>query len=123
MLCSKYLASTTSHPQRALTVLPFTFSKGVDAISVGYSLSDVLERRYQIQLALEDALMELMLHAEQQGLAELGDNVRGVEDDWREHRAHQAGGWPNLNGERELNSNCRRDFSSVRLKDLFILFR
>lgn len=35
-----------------------------------YSLSDVLERMYQNQLALEAALMELTLHAEQQGSAE-----------------------------------------------------
>ena len=43
-----------------------------------YSLSDVLERMYQNQLGLEAALMELALHAEQQGLAEVGDNVRGA---------------------------------------------
>ncbi|MBK5374224.1 hypothetical protein JFT81_06205 [Pseudomonas sp. TH43] len=43
-----------------------------------YSLSDVLERIYQNQLGLEAALMELTLHAEQQGLAEVGDNVRGA---------------------------------------------
>lgn len=43
-----------------------------------YSLSDVLERMYQNQLALEAALMELTLQAEKQGLSELGDNVRGA---------------------------------------------
>ena len=43
-----------------------------------YSLSDVLERMYQNQLGLEAALMELTLHAEQQGLAEVGDNGRGA---------------------------------------------
>ena len=43
-----------------------------------YSLSDVLERIYQNQLALEAALMELTLHAEVQGHADVGDNVRGV---------------------------------------------
>jgi|GEM_PF-2731599 len=32
-----------------------------------YSLSDVLERMYTNQLALEAALMELTLHVEQQG--------------------------------------------------------
>ena len=43
-----------------------------------YSLSDVLERMYQNQLALEAALMELTLHAEKQGMSEVGDNVRGA---------------------------------------------
>jgi hypothetical protein len=43
-----------------------------------YSLRDVLERIYQNQLGLEAALMELTLHAEQQGLAEVGENVRGA---------------------------------------------
>ncbi|MGN8031594.1 hypothetical protein ACTJKS_18560 [Pseudomonas sp. 22189] len=41
-----------------------------------YSLSDVLERMYENQLALEAALMELTLHAETQGLTEVGENVR-----------------------------------------------
>jgi hypothetical protein len=40
-----------------------------------YSLSDVLERMYQNQLALEAALMELTLQVEAQGHAEVGDNV------------------------------------------------
>ena len=43
-----------------------------------YSLSDVLERMYQNQLALEVALMELTLQVEAQGHAEVGDNVRGT---------------------------------------------
>ncbi|MFJ3008282.1 hypothetical protein [Pseudomonas fluorescens] len=43
-----------------------------------YSLSDVLERMYQNQLALESALMELTLHVEAQGSAEAGDNARGA---------------------------------------------
>ena len=43
-----------------------------------YSLSDVLERMYQNQLALEAALMELTLQVEAQGYAEIGDNVRGA---------------------------------------------
>lgn len=42
-----------------------------------YSLSDVLERMYQNQLALEAALMELALQVETQGLTEVGENVRG----------------------------------------------
>jgi hypothetical protein len=52
--------------------------KGVDAVADEYSLADVLERMYQNQLSLEAALMELTLRAEQQGLAEVGDNVRGA---------------------------------------------
>ncbi|POH42212.1 hypothetical protein C2U56_07180 [Pseudomonas fluorescens] len=43
-----------------------------------YSLSDVLGRMYQNQLAIEAALMELTLHAEAQGHADVGDNVRGT---------------------------------------------
>ncbi|MBH8614013.1 hypothetical protein [Pseudomonas mohnii] len=43
-----------------------------------YSLSDVLERMYKNQLALEAALMELTLQAEQQGLTEVGGNIRGT---------------------------------------------
>lgn len=43
-----------------------------------YSLSDVLERMYQNQLAMEAALMELTLHSEAQGHADVGDNVRGA---------------------------------------------
>lgn len=41
-----------------------------------YSLSDVLARIYQNQLALEAAIMELTLVAEAQGAAEAGGNVR-----------------------------------------------
>ena len=43
-----------------------------------YSLSDVLERMYQNQLALEAALMELTLQVEAQGHTEVGDNIRGA---------------------------------------------
>ncbi|POA21564.1 hypothetical protein C1886_04635 [Pseudomonas sp. FW300-N1A1] len=43
-----------------------------------YSLPDVLERMYENQLALEAALMELTLLAEQQGSLEAGVNVRGA---------------------------------------------
>ncbi|WP_419793868.1 hypothetical protein MYA83_21500 [Pseudomonas palleroniana] len=43
-----------------------------------YSLSDVLERMYENQLALEAALMELTLCIEQQGSVEVGENVRGT---------------------------------------------
>ncbi|MEJ5279802.1 hypothetical protein WH299_11050 [Pseudomonas sp. MYb541] len=43
-----------------------------------YSLSDVLERMYENQLALEAALMELTLQVEARGQADVGDNVRGA---------------------------------------------
>lgn len=43
-----------------------------------YSLSDVLERMYENQLALEAAVMELTLRLEQQGSVEVGENVRGA---------------------------------------------
>jgi len=43
-----------------------------------YSLSDLLEKMYHNQLALEAALMELTLHVEAQGMNEVGENVRGA---------------------------------------------
>lgn len=53
-----------------------------------YSLSDVLERMYQNQLALEAALMELTLQIEAQGQAELGENIRGALDTIGENAGH-----------------------------------
>lgn len=43
-----------------------------------YSLPDVLERLYNNQLALEAAIMELTLWAEQQGASDAGENARGA---------------------------------------------
>lgn len=43
-----------------------------------YSLSDVLERMYENQLALEAALMELTLSVEQNGSTEAAENIRGA---------------------------------------------
>ncbi|CAH0322080.1 hypothetical protein SRABI130_05721 [Pseudomonas sp. Bi130] len=43
-----------------------------------YSLTDMLERMYVNQLALEAAVMELTLRVEQQGATEVGENVRGA---------------------------------------------
>jgi hypothetical protein len=43
-----------------------------------YSLPDLLERMYDNQLALEAAVMELVLQSEKQGLSGVGDNVRGA---------------------------------------------
>lgn len=44
--------------------------------STGYRMC--LERMYQNQLGLEAALIELALHAEQQGFGDVGHNVRGA---------------------------------------------
>lgn len=52
--------------------------EGAAQMSGEYSLSDVLERMYENQLALEAAVMELALLSEKQGLSEVGDNVRGA---------------------------------------------
>lgn len=43
-----------------------------------YSLTDLLERMYENQLALEAALMELTLQYEKDGLRETGNNIRGA---------------------------------------------
>ena len=43
-----------------------------------YSLTDVLERVYRNQIALEAAIMELTLHIEKRGEKEVGRNVRGA---------------------------------------------
>lgn len=53
-----------------------------------YSLSDVLERMYQNQLALEAALMELTLHVEAHGHADVGNNVRGALEAIGENAEH-----------------------------------
>ncbi|WP_434701892.1 hypothetical protein [Pseudomonas sp. D1-36] len=53
-----------------------------------YSLSDVLERLYQNQLALEAAVMELTLKVEDQGAAEIGANVRGALQTIGENAGH-----------------------------------
>lgn len=53
-----------------------------------YSLSDVLERMYQNQLALEAALMELTLHVEAHGHVDVGNNVRGALETIGENSGH-----------------------------------
>ena len=62
-----------------------------------YSLSDVLERMYQNQLALEAALMELTLQVEAQGHADVGDNVRGALEAIGENAGHIKQGLARLN--------------------------
>ena len=63
-----------------------------------YSLSDVLERMYQNQLVLEAALMELTLHAEQQGFTEVGNNARGALWAIGENAGHIKQGLAKLKG-------------------------
>ena len=43
-----------------------------------YTISDVLERLYENQQALQAAIMELTLLVEEQGAQEVGGNVRGA---------------------------------------------
>lgn len=45
-----------------------------------YSLPDMLERIYENQLALEAAIMELTLWAEDSGASYVGDNARSALD-------------------------------------------
>jgi phosphoribosyl-AMP cyclohydrolase len=52
--------------------------KGVDVMPGDYSLSDVLERLYENQEALQAAIMELTLLVEEQGAQDVGGNVRGA---------------------------------------------
>lgn len=63
-----------------------------------YSLSDVLERMYENQLALEAAVMELTLCLEQQGSIEAGDNVRGTLETIGENAGHIKQGLARLKG-------------------------
>lgn len=63
-----------------------------------YSLTDVLERLYQNQLALEAAVMELTLWAEQQNAFELGENIRGALDKIGENAGYIKQGLARLNG-------------------------
>lgn len=53
-----------------------------------YSLSDVLERIYENQLALEAAIMELSIWAGQQGGAHVDENIRGALQTIGENAGH-----------------------------------
>ncbi|WP_454248299.1 hypothetical protein [Pseudomonas sp. F-14 TE3623] len=53
-----------------------------------YSLSDVLERLFENQQALEAAIMELTLLIEEQGAQEVGGNVRGALGTMGENAGH-----------------------------------
>ncbi|MGY2224614.1 hypothetical protein ACW9IK_18145 [Pseudomonas gingeri] len=49
-------------------------------MSSEFSLSIVLEKIYENQIALEAAIMELTLQAERQGFADAGNNARTALD-------------------------------------------
>ncbi|NWC99752.1 hypothetical protein HX869_13480 [Pseudomonas sp. P7779] len=53
-----------------------------------YSLSDVLERMDENQLALETAMMEITLRLEQQGSVDVAENVRGALEAIGENAGH-----------------------------------
>lgn len=53
-----------------------------------YSLADVLERMYENQLALEAALMEVVLWTEEHGELTTGENVRGALQTLGENAGH-----------------------------------
>lgn len=53
-----------------------------------YSLADVLERMYENQLALEAAIMELVLWTEEHGEFTTGGNVRGALQTLGENAGH-----------------------------------
>ena len=63
-----------------------------------YSLTDVLTRIYDNQLALEAAVMELTLWVEQRGSADIGGNVRGALDAIGENAGHIKQGLARLKG-------------------------
>lgn len=64
-----------------------------------YSLSDVLERIYDNQEALEAAVMELTLWVERQDSTEVGDNVRGALHTIGENASHIKQGLARLRAE------------------------
>jgi len=53
-----------------------------------YSLPDTLERIYENQLALEAAIMELTLWAEDSETSNVGENVRGALEVIAENAGH-----------------------------------
>lgn len=63
-----------------------------------YSLSDVLERLYENQEALQAAIMELTLLVEEQGAQEVGGNIRGALWTMGENAGHIKQGLAKLRG-------------------------
>lgn len=64
------------------------FSKGIDTMPIDYSLSDLLDRLYENQHALEAAIMELTLLVEEQGTPEVGGNIRGALETMKENAVY-----------------------------------
>lgn len=63
-----------------------------------YSLPEVLARIYHNQMALEAAVMELTLWVENQGSAEVGENVRGALEAIGENAGYIKQGLARLRG-------------------------
>ncbi|MHC8314327.1 hypothetical protein [Pseudomonas sp. LB3P31] len=63
-----------------------------------YSLPDVLARMYENQLAVEAALMELVLLEEQRGSSEACENARGALEKIGENAGHIKQGIARLRG-------------------------
>lgn len=63
-----------------------------------YSLPDVLARMYENQLAIEAALMELVLLEEQRGSSEACENARGALERIGENAGHIKQGISRLGG-------------------------
>ena len=61
-----------------------------------YSLPDILERIYENQLALEAAIMELTLWAEDSETSNVGENVRGALETIGENAGHINQGFARL---------------------------
>ncbi len=61
-------------------------------------MSDVLQRMYTNQLALEAALMELTLHVEQHGESDVGESVCGALQTIGENAGHIKQGIAKLKG-------------------------
>ncbi|MGF6127906.1 hypothetical protein QF019_003117 [Pseudomonas frederiksbergensis] len=63
-----------------------------------YSLADVLARMYENQLAIEAALMELVLLEEQRGSSEACENARGALEKIGENAGYIKQGIARLRG-------------------------
>jgi len=64
-----------------------------------YSLPDILARMYENQLAIEAALMELVLLEEQRGSSEACDNARVAMEKIGENTGHIKQGIARLGGD------------------------
>ena len=80
------------------TTAMLSFLEEVALTAEEYSLADLLERMYENQLALEAALMEVVLHSDKQGSSEVGDNIRGALFVIGENAGHIKQGLAKLKG-------------------------